>query len=231
MHSFGAFSARDGHGPKTAFSGKPGLPFGVAFLSLAIGCCSLLGQATAQGRGRANINPNWPCQQILVETISPAAVWAGPPIDGLDWRSDPKVAELSAKLAVRRLPVEDAEKEIGAFAQSAAQAKATNLPELFAGIFDKLSSERSQVIAGLIRFGEKQRNLADKIKTENELYLEAQHQKKPGDPEDPSLLEKLQWDVRVFDERRQAISYVCETPVLIEKRLFALSRAIQQQLD
>jgi hypothetical protein len=230
MRILGAFSARFSHRPETALSGKLAFPLSLAFISFVI-CSGDSHDALAQGRGKTKSNPNWPCQQILVEALSPASVWAGPSIDRLDWRSDPKIAELSAKLAARRLPLEAAEKEIGAFAQEAGQSKTQELPALFAGIFDKLNSERNQVIAGLIRFGEKQRNLADKIKEENEVYLEAQHRKKPGDPEDPSLLEKLQWDVRIFDERRQSISYVCETPVLIEKRLFALSRAIQQQLD
>jgi hypothetical protein len=231
MRILGAFSAGLRQGPERTFSRKFAFSLTLACFSLAICNSFLSNPSIAQNRGKPNTNPNWPCQQILVEAISPAAVWAGPPVDTLDWRSDPKIGELSARLAARRLPVEDAEKEIADFAKAAGQAKTQALPALFAGIFDKLNSERSQVIAGLIRFGKKQRNLADKIKAENEVYLEAQHQKAPDGPEDPALLEKLQWDVRVFDERRQSISYVCETPVLIEKRLFALSRAIQQNLD
>lgn len=226
MQVTGAFSAQRRLGPRNAFCSE--LVFALSVICIGI---AISGPSHGQGRGKPNTNPNWPCQQILVESLSPASVWAGPPADGIDWRSDPKIADLSSKLAVRRLPVEEAEKEIGDFAQSMGQEKTAELPALFAAIFDKLNSERNQVITGLIRFGEKQRKLADKIKAENEIYLEAQHQKKPSDPEDPTLLEKLQWDVRVFDERRQSISYVCETPVLIEKRLFALSRAIQQNLD
>jgi hypothetical protein len=38
-------------------------------------------------------------------------------------------------------------------------------------------------------------------------------------------------DTRIFEERRKTMSFVCEVPVLIEQRLFALARAIQQSLE
>jgi chromosome condensin MukBEF ATPase and DNA-binding subunit MukB len=41
----------------------------------------------------------------------------------------------------------------------------------------------------------------------------------------------LEWDLRVFDERRESLTYVCETPALIEQRLFALARVIQRSLE
>jgi hypothetical protein len=44
------------------------------------------------------------------------------------------------------------------------------------------------------------------------------------------LGEALAWDTRVYDERRHTIGYVCEVPTTIERRLFALARAIQQAL-
>ena len=43
--------------------------------------------------------------------------------------------------------------------------------------------------------------------------------------------EKLLWDTRIFDEREQSLTYVCESPVLLEQRLFALAREIMAQLD
>jgi hypothetical protein len=38
--------------------------------------------------------------------------------------------------------------------------------------------------------------------------------------------EQLDWDTRIFQDRQQALSYVCETPVILEQRVFALARAI-----
>ena len=45
------------------------------------------------------------------------------------------------------------------------------------------------------------------------------------------LVSRVEWDTRIFDERSKTIGYVCEVPVLIEQRLFALARAIQQALE
>lgn len=45
------------------------------------------------------------------------------------------------------------------------------------------------------------------------------------------LDERLLWDIRVFDEREQSLSYVCESPVLLERRLFALARQIMSRLE
>jgi hypothetical protein len=36
--------------------------------------------------------------------------------------------------------------------------------------------------------------------------------------------------VRVFDDRRTSLTFVCEAPILIEQRLFALGRAIESEL-
>ena len=36
---------------------------------------------------------------------------------------------------------------------------------------------------------------------------------------------------RIFEEPRKTMNFGCELPVLIEKRLFALARAIQQSLE
>ena len=41
------------------------------------------------------------------------------------------------------------------------------------------------------------------------------------------LANQLAWETRIFEDRRKSTSYVCEVPVLIEKRLFDLGRAIQ----
>ncbi len=43
--------------------------------------------------------------------------------------------------------------------------------------------------------------------------------------------QQLLWDTRVFDEREQSLSYVCESPVLLEQHLFALARQIMTHLE
>jgi hypothetical protein len=167
---------------------------------------------------------NWPCHQILVGRLSLAAVWSGPSIDGLAWRNDQAVADIVARLAARRTPLEDAERAIEDFAQSQGASKTKKLVSVFAGLFETLNDERTQVIEGLLRFGAKQKELAGKIRAENALRREGPGKESP-------VAKDLEWDLRVFDERRQSLTYVCETPALIEQRLFALARVIQRSLE
>src|SRR5262245_42336450 len=57
--------------------------------------------------------PDWPCSQVKVPEISVAAVWAGPAIDdvGNAWEEDAAIKDLVARLAARRTPLEDAQKD------------------------------------------------------------------------------------------------------------------------
>jgi hypothetical protein len=58
------------------------------------------------------------------------------------------------------------------------------------------------------------------------------HDLRDKSPPDQSKIDELasrvEWNMRVFEDRRKSIRYACELPVIIEKRLFALSRTIQQ---
>lgn len=176
---------------------------------------------------------NWPCHQILVGRLSLAAVWSGPSIEGLAWRDDQTVADIVARLAARRTPLDDAERAIEDFAQSQGAGKTKKLVAVFAGLFEMLNDERTQVIEGLLRFGAKQKELAEKIRAENALPREMPGKEPPHANRQggETVAGDLEWDLRVFDERRQSLTYVCETPALIEQRLFALARVIQRSLE
>src|SRR3977135_3325258 len=93
---------------------------------------------------------NWPCQQILVGRLSVAAVWSGPSIEGLAWRDDQAVADIVARLAARRTPLEDAERAIEDFAQSQGADKTKKLVSVFAGLFETLNDEPNQAVDGLL---------------------------------------------------------------------------------
>ena len=42
--------------------------------------------------------------------------------------------------------------------------------------------------------------------------------------------ERLTWETRIFDERVQSLTYVCEVPTLIEQRLYALARTVAEAM-
>ena len=46
-----------------------------------------------------------------------------------------------------------------------------------------------------------------------------------------TLIAERDWDVRIYDDRRGSLSYLCEQPVLLEQRAFALARTIVSHLE
>ena len=38
----------------------------------------------------------------------------------------------------------------------------------------------------------------------------------------------MDWDERIHTDRQRSLTYVCETPVLLEKRLYAIAQLLQQ---
>jgi hypothetical protein len=203
----------------------------ISFVLALMAMLAIIPAALAQ-QDAPQQNQDWPCRQILVERISMAAVWSGPPADNVAWRSDPAVATLVGKLAARRTDVKDAERLIEDFAKTQGANKGDKLTAVFAGLFETLNAERTQVIEGLLRFGAKQRELAAKIRAESPRVQQMDNVPAPsqGEQAADASARQLEWDMRLFDERRQSIAFACESPTLIEQRLFALARIIQRNL-
>ena len=168
---------------------------------------------------------DWPCVQRKVEDIALAAVWTGPPLDAAAraWRNDAQIAGLVERLAARRTSEDDARKAIAGLAKP-------QLLALTAGLVETVNAERADVIAGLERFGVAQKQLATALREEN-ARLAALRADPQADPAQlAQLTESLTWNLRIFEERRKSLRFVCEVPVSIEQRLFALSREIQKAL-
>ena len=200
----------------------------VATTALLTSLASAIAQAP-RGRDQGD----WPCRQAKVGTIALASVWSGPPIDaGGDWRSDAELSALVTRVSERRTPLEQAQAAIAEYAKRlAGERRSANLRMLMAGIFEQLNSERASVIAGLERYGHKQKNMAERVKSEIEALNAAQSETAADQQKVADLSNRVQWDTRVFEDRRRALTYVCETPVLIEQRLGALARTIAAAIE
>ncbi|HEX9211192.1 MAG TPA: hypothetical protein VF901_11835 [Bradyrhizobium sp.] len=177
--------------------------------------------------------PDWPCTQAKVPDISLAAVWAGPALDDAEtkWKDDAKVSALVSKLSARKTPLDEAEKSVKEFLTGSPSDKTVNAKLLFAGLFDTLNAQRSQVMGGLERVSRKQREAADKIRDET-IQLQALQGATPrDDTKVEALSNQLLWETRIFEDRRKVVRFVCEVPTAIDQRLFALGRVIQQEME
>ena len=174
--------------------------------------------------------PDWPCTQIKVPELSVAAVWEGPPIEGIGntWQADAKVQDLVARLAARRTSLEEAQTAIAGFITGSPTEREGKATLLFAGLFETLNRQRAEVMNGIERFTRRQRELADRIRAGSRRLGELQTVTPRDENQISELAAQVEWDTRIFEDRRKSTRYVCEVPTIIERRLFALGRAIQQ---
>ena len=177
--------------------------------------------------------PDWPCVQAKVPEVSLAAVWAGPELgDAAEkWQDDIAVSALVARLAARRMPLDEAEKAATEFLAGAGERKSDKGRRLFAGLFETLNTQRASVLNGLERTTRKQRGAADAIRSATLSMHKLQDEATPDQARIEQLSNQLLWQTRIFEDRQRVIRFVCEVPVAIDQRLFALGRAIQQAME
>ncbi|MFG5117856.1 hypothetical protein [Methylorubrum sp. POS3] len=197
----------------------------------------LLALAAGPALAQPKQDPDWPCAQRRVPTIGYGAVWTGPdPAEAGDWGSDREAAQLARKLASRRTELREADSLIDEFVEKADPAeKGKRLTRVFAGVFEIITGERSTVMNGIVRYAQGQRRLAERIRDEadkvSELRDAPENDTTKVASKDVAELEtKFNWDRRIFDERNQSVSYVCEVPTLLEQRLGEIAKRIQAKL-
>lgn len=176
-------------------------------------------------------DPDWPCVQRKVPELSIGQIWTGPglPPQVADWSKDEVVSDLVDELSARRLPLPEAQGKIKAYRDTLpADQWPRHIAMLVQGLFDKMNSERSHVISGIARYAHRQRDLAASLRRESSA-LDAMRAKPDVDQNQLALRsEQLVFQTRIFQERIQSLTYVCEVPTLIEQRLYALVRTLAE---
>jgi hypothetical protein len=201
----------------------------ILFVVLVTGEYLSLSSAHAASRS----DSNWPCVQPKVPQMSIAAIWDGPSIAdvGNAWEDNPALKELVVRLAARRTPLDAAQKAIAEFVSGDPAEKQERATKLLAGLFDTLNQQRAEVIKGIERIDRRQKDLADKIRSDVAALRELQDRPEQDQSKINALAGEIEWSTRIFDERRKTIRYVCEVPTIIEQRTFALARSIRQGLE
>ncbi len=182
---------------------------------------------------------DWPCVQRKVETLSPGQFWTGPDIAAAgDWGSDNDAAALAQKIASRRTDLSQVDPLLDDYAAKLGtdkDAKDKALTRVYAGVFEVINGERGKVMSGIARYSQGQRRMAERIRDEADKISQVKDAPSNADatelPKDQSETEtKFAWDRRIFQERSQSLTYVCEVPQLLEQRLGEIARKIQAHL-
>jgi hypothetical protein len=175
------------------------------------------------------VDPDWPCVQRRQPALSLAQVWSGPLPDDATAAliKNAAVQDLSRVIALRRTPMEEVDSGVAAFAGTHEPGALT---ALMVATLDHINHARNRVLSGITRYAHKQVALDERINTLRHEF-EAANAASPQDFDRIDALEtELDWTTRVFRDRQQSLTYVCETPVILEQRAFAVGRVIAARL-
>ncbi|MER8576429.1 hypothetical protein NKH19_29245 [Mesorhizobium sp. M1338] len=181
----------------------------------------------------ANADPDWPCVQRKVPQLSLGQVWNGPdfPPAAKDWSEDRLVSALVEEVAARRLPIADAQKKIRDFASSLPAGQlAAKMAMLEQGMFDHMDAERSHVISGISRYAHRQLEMAAELRKEASEVDVLRAKPNTDQDEVERRTDQLNFATRIFNERAQSLTYVCDVPTIIEQRLYQLSKTVSETL-
>ncbi|MEM7529761.1 MAG: hypothetical protein AAF416_19180, partial [Pseudomonadota bacterium] len=188
------------------------------------------GDAVAQGFG----STDWPCQQRKVRHLSWGQMWAGPPLpeDPSAWRGDEPVNRLVGVLAARRTALSEAEALVQALeAGEEGRDRDARLVALFAGVFQQIDRERARIVDGIERLSRRERSRAERIETMRSTLASLRQDVAKDDYDTLDRIDELEdevtWETRIYEDRRRSLQFVCESPVILEKRAFALARLIK----
>ena len=168
-------------------------------------------------------DPDWPCIQRRQPALSIPQIWPGPPLgpEAETLAQRPDIRELGARIALRRTSMEEAKKLIDDFAAGHTPAE---IEALFLATFNPVQTARGRVMAGITRYAHKQAQLDAEINAQRrQLDALLSAEAKDFDAIDKAEI-AVDWSTRIFQDRQQSLTYVCETPVVLEQRAFALAR-------
>ncbi|MCO5964201.1 hypothetical protein [Sinorhizobium meliloti] len=192
-------------------------------LNLALGLALCLTQAPGIAGAMDFSDPDWPCIQRKVENLSASLMWPAPvtrtPLS-------PEATDLVEALSLRRVSLQEADAHVRAFVERNKQADGQLLGNIFYGVFDNIAETRQRLIAGIARYSRSQIALSSRIEGARVEMAKLSREKSPDFDRIDKLEEQIDWDERIYRDRSQALTYVCETPVLLEKRAYAIAQML-----
>lgn len=183
---------------------------------------------------------DWPCIQAKVKKLSAGQMWPGMKTapDDISWKDDKKVVAMVETLLPRRVSLKETESIIDEFASKYdGENKDIALEKIYLGLLSEINSIRADIISGIRRFSHRQKDLVKRI-TDTRHKVSAYEKKDTDgtltteeDREFAKLEQALEWDQRIHEEREQSLEFVCEAPVLLDQRLFAIARQLKKHIQ
>ena len=176
-------------------------------------------------------DPTWPCVQRKVEQLSLGLMWPHlAPENEAVQDLTPAAATLVDTLVLRRVSIDEVEDITADFAATNDHLTQDDYTDIFQAIFNKINRDRTDIIAGIGRYSLSQIDLATRIETARIDMDNEMAKQDPDFDKVDALEEQLDWDQRIYRDRAQSLLYVCETPVILEKRAYAIAQTLSHHL-
>ncbi len=171
-----------------------------------------------------NTDPDWPCIQRRTGALSAGVMWPHPLDPGMELPMGGN--DVAAKLALRRVTEAEAEDALGSYLADHPGLGVDALGAIFLAAFARIDRDRNRVLDGIARYAHKQAALADRIDAAHAEMAALGAAKEPDFDRMDVLEEQIDWDERIYRDRERALTYVCETPVLLEKRAYRVAQML-----
>ena len=166
-------------------------------------------------------DPDWPCAARLIPTLTAGAYWNGPVAANPGWRDDDKLFPLVTDIVNRDTPDAEAQAKLAAYAATIPPASRA---ALFSAIVDQTNDERTILITRIKQLGSRQRRMGDhiaKLSTQIDELL-------PTDAQRTEVLGERDLAVQAFGETQHTMTYACEAPAGMERRLGVFAKILQK---
>ncbi len=189
-------------------------------LKLVIGLSALAFVQTALAQEQ---DPDWPCEQRKVDEISIGQMW---PYEIADGELSDDAAKLASILGLRRVTLDEAKVYVEDYASAHPDTVGQDVGLVFEKLLGGINRQRGRLIAGITRYADGQQARAAEIDALRQAMRAEEAKEEPDFDMLDEMETNIDWDERIFKDREHSLSYVCETPVLLEKRAYAIAQIL-----
>lgn len=188
----------------------------------------LIVSALALGAAGPPTDPDWPCVQRLVPSLTASTLWGGHDAAG-NWRANPQVATVVEAVSPRGISAKEGSAKLDQFmATVPSQDRPAQLAMVFAGMVDETNVQRSQVIDRLHGIAKRQRTLTE-LTSRITVELRALPADAPAAQRE-EVVSRRAFLIREYEDIERTIRYACEVPVQMEAKLGVLAQTLQRGL-
>ena len=190
---------------------------------------ALAALAVAPVQAAQGTDPDWPCVQRRIDKLSLAVMWPHPvPEDAAPLPAE--LQDVADAMALRRVSVEEVGRLVDELVAER-ELDVDTIGRIFADAFAQIDRRRSDIISGIVRYARGQADLAREIEELRQEMAALEAAEEPDFDRMDAIEAELDWRERVFDDRNSALTYVCESPVLLERRAYAIAQELLQRVD